>query len=152
MTQTLITPDMTVGNIIKKYPQAAAVFQQYGLACTGCNVAHFETIQQGAMGHGMDTETFEMMLTDANEIATESLASIEKSSDELLLLTTAAANKIKEFISKEGGKKPYLRIAILTGGCAGNSYDLSLQKKVEETDRVIEVAGVQILIEEAIID
>ena len=53
---------------VTKYPGAAQVFMAFGMGCLGCAAARFETIEQGAMAHGMDVDA----LIDAlNELAEE---------------------------------------------------------------------------------
>ena len=49
-----ITKDMTLGEAIQKYPETVEVMMEHGLHCIGCHVATYETIEQGAMGHGID--------------------------------------------------------------------------------------------------
>jgi hybrid cluster-associated redox disulfide protein len=41
------------------------VFMKYGLHCVGCHVAAFETIEQGAKGHGMSDEVIQSVIRDA---------------------------------------------------------------------------------------
>ena len=64
----LVTKDMGLMDVIKKYPQTVEVFQKHGLGCIGCALANFETVEQGAMGHGMDLEG---LLKDLNESASK---------------------------------------------------------------------------------
>ena len=64
-----ITKDMTLGDVVAKYPETARVMMSYGLHCIGCHVAAWETIEQGAMGHGMSQEDLEKMMKDLNEVA-----------------------------------------------------------------------------------
>lgn len=49
-----ITKDMTMGYIVKEFPQAAEVFQRYGMGCLGCPTAQLESLEKGAMLHGLD--------------------------------------------------------------------------------------------------
>ena len=51
-----ITKDMPIPEILTKYPETISVFQDYGLHCIGCFVASFETLEQGAMAHGLDID------------------------------------------------------------------------------------------------
>jgi len=48
-----ITKDMKIGDVVEKYPETMQVFANYGLHCIGCHVAAWETIEQGAMAHGV---------------------------------------------------------------------------------------------------
>src|SRR3989344_5290405 len=88
--QQLITKEMQVGDVVKKYPQTADIFMSYGLHCVGCHASYFETLEQGAMGHGMDEETVDKMVEDANEVAKESLRSINKDKENLIIITDKA--------------------------------------------------------------
>lgn len=62
---------MLLAEVVDKYPKAAFVFVQYGLHCVGCHVSAYETIEQGAGGHGMPPEVIEEMIADANEFIAE---------------------------------------------------------------------------------
>ncbi|MBN1642012.1 MAG: DUF1858 domain-containing protein [Anaerolineae bacterium] len=60
-----ITADMTIGEVLKKYPESLKVFLSHGLMCVGCAVARFENIRQGATAHGIDVDA---LIRDLNEI------------------------------------------------------------------------------------
>ena len=62
-----ITQDMSLVDVIKTFPQTIAVFQEFGLGCLGCAAAQFETLQQGAMVHGMDADKLVEALNKAIE-------------------------------------------------------------------------------------
>jgi hybrid cluster-associated redox disulfide protein len=64
-----ITKDMILNEAIEKYPEIAPILVGYGLHCVGCQFSSIDTIESGAKIHGMDNETFEMMLNDLNKIA-----------------------------------------------------------------------------------
>ncbi|MDG6225700.1 MAG: DUF1858 domain-containing protein [Candidatus Thermoplasmatota archaeon] len=61
-----ITPEMSIMEIVQKYPDTKRVFMFHGLHCLGCAIAQFETLREGAMAHGMDLEP---LLKDLNEAA-----------------------------------------------------------------------------------
>jgi hybrid cluster-associated redox disulfide protein len=63
-----ITIDMTLGDIISKYPETAEVMMKYGLHCVGCHVAAFETLGQGAKTHGMSDKDIESMISEMNKL------------------------------------------------------------------------------------
>jgi len=65
-----VTKDMTLGEVVNKYPDAAQIMLKYGLHCIGCHVASFETIEQGCKSHGMDDKQIEKMLKEINEALT----------------------------------------------------------------------------------
>jgi hybrid cluster-associated redox disulfide protein len=60
-----ITGEMTIGGVLKKYPESLKVFLSHGLMCVGCAVARFENIRQGATVHGIDVDA---LIRDLNEI------------------------------------------------------------------------------------
>ncbi len=51
-----INKDMNIDEILKKYPETAEVFGKHGFHCLGCAAASFESIEQGAMAHGIDVK------------------------------------------------------------------------------------------------
>ncbi|MFQ6002413.1 MAG: DUF1858 domain-containing protein [Candidatus Zixiibacteriota bacterium] len=51
-----ITKDMTFGEVLKKYPETVKTFFQYGMHCFGCHIAVSETIEQGALAHGVSVD------------------------------------------------------------------------------------------------
>ena len=61
-----ITAEMTIGEVLKKYPESLKVFLSHGLMCVGCAVARFENIRQGAVAHGINVDA---LLKDLNEVA-----------------------------------------------------------------------------------
>ena len=64
----------------------------------------------------------------------------------IIQLTPEAIVKIKTMMAKEGKEGSGLRIGVVTGGCAGLSYDLRFQKNPYENDIVLEQDGFKIFI------
>ena len=62
-----ITAEMTIGEVLKEYPESLKVFLTHGLMCVGCAVARFENIRQGATAHGINVDA---LIKDLNEAAT----------------------------------------------------------------------------------
>ena len=54
--KTSITKDMTIGEVVSKNPETAFVFLEYGMHCIGCAVANSETIERGALAHGINVD------------------------------------------------------------------------------------------------
>lgn len=52
----MITKDMTIGKIIKHYPEKIEVLMEFGLYCNDCLSAKFETVEKAAQVHGFDLE------------------------------------------------------------------------------------------------
>jgi len=51
-----ITKHMFLADVVQTYPETAEIFLQFGLHCFGCHVVMFETIEQGAMAHGLNVD------------------------------------------------------------------------------------------------
>ena len=64
----------------------------------------------------------------------------------LVVLTDAAVVKIKAMMEKEEKSGYALRVGVVTGGCAGLSYDLRFQKNSYDNDTVIEQGDLRIFI------
>ena len=62
----MITEDMTIEEVMLKYPKANSIFMKYGLDCIGCQVAEFESIGHASRVYGIDLEA---LLKDLNEMA-----------------------------------------------------------------------------------
>jgi hybrid cluster-associated redox disulfide protein len=60
-----ITKDMIIEEVVRKYPQTIPVFMAHGLHCIGCHIANYETVAEGALGHGIGDVTD--LLKDLNE-------------------------------------------------------------------------------------
>ena len=61
-----ISKDMKIVDIIEKKPEAAELFFESGLGCAGCAFSGFESLEQGAMGHGMTEEDVEIIVKRLN--------------------------------------------------------------------------------------
>ena len=64
-----ITKDMSIIEVVQKYPDTAIVFMYAGMGCIGCAAAHFENIEQGAMAHGIDVDA---LIEALNEVVNAS--------------------------------------------------------------------------------
>ena len=49
----MLTKEMTVGQVLKLYPQTVQVFQQLGMHCFGCQSSTMESIEGAALTHGL---------------------------------------------------------------------------------------------------
>jgi len=63
----------------------------------------------------------------------------------IVTLTDAAADRVKEIMAK--GEKPYLRVGVKNGGCAGQEYVLEYAEVPEPLDEVVEDKGVRIVVD-----
>ena len=66
-----IIKTMSLGEIATKHPEAADILRKYGLHCIGCSVAAWESLEQGAMAHGIDDKNLDKMLKELNKLKGE---------------------------------------------------------------------------------
>ena len=71
-----IKKDMVIANIVTENPEVIEVFLEYGLHCVSCHISGVETLEQGAARHGMDENTINMMVKDANQIIEDNLKNL----------------------------------------------------------------------------
>ncbi len=62
----MITPDMSITDIVEKHPNTVQVLLNHGMHCFGCMAARFENLEQGALAHGIDVQN---LLKDLNAVA-----------------------------------------------------------------------------------
>jgi iron-sulfur cluster assembly protein len=62
----------------------------------------------------------------------------------IVTLTEAAAERVKAIIA--AGEKPYLRVGVVNGGCAGMEYKMEYAEAPGEFDETVEDQGVHILV------
>lgn len=64
-----------------------------------------------------------------------------------LLFTDSAANKVKQLIEEEGNTDLKLRVFVSGGGCSGFQYGFTFDEVANEDDTVLNKNGVQLLID-----
>jgi len=60
-----ITKDINIEEVVTQYPETMMVFMKHGLHCVGCHVSAFESIEDGAMAHGIDVDA---LVEDLNRV------------------------------------------------------------------------------------
>ncbi|KHO51617.1 MAG: iron-sulfur cluster assembly accessory protein [archaeon GW2011_AR17] len=141
-SQTLhkITSDMTIGEVVKLYPQCIEIMLSYGLHCVGCGSNTMETLYEGSAGHGMPDDIFQEMLEHLNDAIIE----IE---GKTLTITAKASEKILELLKKNTKESYGLRIQVIKGGCAGKEYKFSFEEEPKEGDEVIVAGDVKVFVD-----
>lgn len=66
---------------------------------------------------------------------------------QVLTLTDAAADRVREIIDNASTPALGLRVGIKKGGCAGMEYDMSLVDEARPGDDIIDDKGVKIFVE-----
>ena len=62
-----ITGKSIIGKVLLKHPNTAKIFHKFGLSCIQCPVASSETIERGALAHGIDQITLKKLLHEINK-------------------------------------------------------------------------------------
>ena len=145
-TPQFVNPDMYINDVVMRYPAAGDVMLSYGLHCVGCHVSQFETIRQGAMGHGqMDEEEVSLLVEEINEAIARKEVAV---SGETLTVTNKAVEKLAEFAAQEEEQEGiFLRVKVSPGGCSGFKYDLEFEHEPLEDDEVIATDAVPIRVD-----
>ncbi|HWV40643.1 iron-sulfur cluster assembly accessory protein [Pseudorhodoplanes sp.] len=66
---------------------------------------------------------------------------------QVMRLTDAAAERIKELMAKSERPIAGLRVGVRNGGCAGMAYTMEYAEAANPTDEIVEDKGVRILID-----
>jgi hybrid cluster-associated redox disulfide protein len=62
-----ITKDMTFEQVLSKHPELAQEMFALGMHCVGCSAAAFETLEMGALSHGINPNKLVKCLNDKLE-------------------------------------------------------------------------------------
>ncbi|MCH7494391.1 iron-sulfur cluster assembly accessory protein [bacterium] len=136
-----ITKEMTIGEVIAKWPWTVDVFTARGIHCAGCGAATFETVEQGILGHGRDREELEAIIVELNAAVTEMEGVV-------FSVTEKAARIIQDVMEEEGHTGKSLRIKVAPGGCSGFQYEFGFEEERSPTDTVVEAHGLTVLLDE----
>ena len=58
MIEYPLTPETSVNDLIRKWPQVIPVFIQFHMACVGCSLSAFETLEDAAKTYAIDPQHF----------------------------------------------------------------------------------------------
>ena len=62
-----VTKEMSIIEIIEKKPDAIEVLFEFGLGCISCAFSQVESLELGALSHGMDEETIDKIIEEINK-------------------------------------------------------------------------------------
>ncbi|MFH1978419.1 MAG: iron-sulfur cluster assembly accessory protein [Candidatus Aenigmatarchaeota archaeon] len=151
----VVTKSMTIGEVIQTFPKSSEIMLEYGLHCVGCHVNPYESIEAGARGHGLDDKVIDNIVNDINKAITaerEKFKNQDSKTDhkhepgEDVTLTAKAAEKLKVLLKEQGKEEYGIRLGVLAGGCAGNTYDMDFEKEPADNDIVIEAHGLRLFV------
>ena len=144
----LVTKEMVIADVLKKYPDVAVVMLEFGLHCVGCHANIYDTIEGGSKLHGMDEQTIDEMMKQINTFVGEMKQEVkEVPKDAKVTITQVAAHKLKELMTKEQQEGFGLRISVMPGGCSGFVYQMNFEKEPEKTDFVLDDKGVKVFVD-----
>ncbi|MDQ7096179.1 DUF1858 domain-containing protein [Desulfosporosinus sp. PR] len=61
----MLTKEMTVGQVLRSYPQTIQVFLELGMHCLGCPSSMTESIEGAALTHGRNVDDLVAQLNQA---------------------------------------------------------------------------------------
>jgi iron-sulfur cluster insertion protein len=76
-----------------------------------------------------------------------STTEVETETQDFLILTDSATNKVRELIEEEGNPALKLRVFVSGGGCSGFQYGFTFDEEINEDDTTLEKDGVTLLID-----
>ena len=138
----VITKDMTIGDVVAKYPAVIEPLQEAGVHCVGCHVSYSESLEDGFKGHGMSDEDVDAVILKLNKAIEEYKGEAGKD----FIITNKAAQKRIEVLKENNKEGSGLRVEIVPGGCSGFEYGLELDDKTTDLDITVEDKGVKIII------
>ena len=65
----------------------------------------------------------------------------------IIVLTEAAAEKVREYMAEDGLTDGVLRVSVLPGGCSGFEYGLNLDETIREDDIVFTSHDVKLAVD-----
>ena len=66
-----ITKETNIAKLLNEFPETAGVFEEYNLHCVGCMAASFDSIEHGAVLHGISPEEIDNLVEDLNLVVAE---------------------------------------------------------------------------------
>ena len=147
MNKDAVTKDMVIGDVLKKYPDAAVIMLEHGLHCVGCHANVFDTIEAGCKVHGLDDEIVDKLVGEINAFIGEAKQEEKKPAGDKLTVSEVAAKKLLELLKKDNQEGHGLRVAVMPGGCSGFVYQMSFEKEPTEADVVLADRGVRVFVD-----
>lgn len=142
----LVNLDMTIGEVVQKFPKAADIMLGYGLHCVGCAVNPYETIEQGALGHGMDEEMIRDMMEDINMVVNKK-PSFDLNPDGITL-SPRAVETLKLIAETDQKKRWGLQVKAEKAE-GGLDYFLDIVEKAQNDEKTYAWQGVDLFISDA---
>ena len=67
----------------------------------------------------------------------------------MIKVSDTAKKKVIELMTEDGfdATTDFVRVGVKSGGCSGLSYDLTFDKKTQDTDKIFEENGVKLVVD-----
>lgn len=142
-SQMFVTKDMIIADVAAKYPASVQVMLSHGLHCIGCHANTEDTIEAGALSHGIPPQEIDAMVTEINEALAAEPSRTHPDfnanfSKENVIITERAAKKVVSMMEAEQASGKAFRVQVVPGGCSGMSYHFDFDDK-ETADDIISV-------------
>ena len=62
MNKNMPTPDMTVDQVMNRWPASIRVFMDFKMRCVGCPIASFHSVDEASREHEIDGDAFLLAL------------------------------------------------------------------------------------------
>ncbi|MFA5106354.1 MAG: DUF1858 domain-containing protein [Candidatus Micrarchaeia archaeon] len=150
-TRNLITRETPIGEIASNYTKPIEILMSYGFHCIGCGASGFESVEAGAMVHGLDDKEIDKLVEELNQAANEETA--EKGGkpkkkaagcecvEEAVVIRKPAADKIKGLMAAEGKNGWGLRLSAVQTPTGDYDYELDFEKAQKKGDLSVKVEG-----------
>ncbi len=135
--ENAVTKDMTISNIIEKFPYAADALKSRGIHCVGCGVSSYETLEQGVLGHGRKKEELDEILEEINLM-------ISEMKDAVFVITERAAKVILETMTEEDPEYFGLQIEVSTNCNCSFEYHFNFVKEFLDDAHLVEQHGLKV--------
>ncbi|MBI4162611.1 MAG: iron-sulfur cluster assembly accessory protein [Candidatus Aenigmarchaeota archaeon] len=141
----IITKDMIIAEVVAEYPEAADIFESFGLHCVGCSANTSDTVEAGALSHGMEDSQIEEMMSELNsKLSNVHHEARPENEHTELILTEKAISKLKDLMTAQGNGFIGVRVSAVPGGCSGYMYGMDFEKEQKEGDTVQEFPGLKV--------
>jgi len=107
-----VDPSMRIADILETIPDAAEIFAMHGLHCAGCQFQTSDTLEEGAVLHGMNEVKLQDLLGDLRTGLPESMKR-----PKIINVTKSAAEALRDMLSAEG--KADWKLLVMTDDTGG---------------------------------
>jgi len=136
--------DMLIGDILAAYPESAQIMEDFGLHCTTCSVNAYEPLRAGALGHGLEEEVVDELMSRLNDMAN---AKKNQADPDGLFVTKRAAFKIGEFAKSEEKEGWALKITAHPNEAGKEpAYAMDFVEKADPEDKSFEFEDVTLVL------